>query len=287
MNKTIYMTYKKPPPDKVLTRWKDLNPEYAIDVSLDNDCMEFIKTNFNDHLSELFKTTYNGMNKADLWRLCKLYIHGGVYADVDLVPYLNVDHLNKEITFFTSVSKDQLCFQDFLLSRTPKSPLLLALLLSLISNKNLNGSGPRIDMYKCLRQILETNPIEGRLYRIKTIKIKINIGPSSNNNNKKAINLFYFPTDLTYSIVLNENPYPDQFNFVIENNILTVTRIDDAKLGWGHHHSCSIIFSCDEKIYLFKENSRTDDSWPSATVTDNGVKLFDSHDEEYVRNKGW
>jgi hypothetical protein len=278
MDKTIYMTYKKPLPEKVITRWKEINPEYATDVSLDYDCIEFIKTHFNETLAKLFENTYNGMNKADLWRLCKLYINGGAYADVDLVPYLNLEHLNKEITFFASLSKDRLCYQDFLLSRNPKSPLILALLLSLISNKNLNGNGPRIDMYNCLKQIIEVNPVEGRLYRLKTIKIKINIGPSSDNN-KKEINLFYFPNNLTYSIVLNANPYTDRFSFLIENNVLTVTRIDD-KLGWGHPHSCNIIFDSDEKIYLFKENS-------NGIITDNGVKLFDCHDEEYVRNKGW
>lgn len=286
MNKTIYMTYKTPLPEKVLTRWKELNPAYLIDVSLDVDCIEFIKTHFNESLAELFKTTYNGKNKADLWRLCKLYIFGGVYADVDVVPYLNIDHLNKDVTFYASVSTRQLCFQDFLLSRNPKSPLLLALLLSLISNKNINGGGPLIDMYNCINRILETNPVEGRLYRINTIKIKINIG-SSSNNNKKVINLYYFPSDLKYTIVLDSHPHPDQFDLSIKNNSLVVTRIDDSKLGWGYHHSCRIIFNCDEKIYLFKGNSKLHDSWSDATITDNGVKLFDLHDEEYVKNKGW
>jgi len=44
------------------------------------------------------------MYKADLWRLCKLYIHGGVYADVDLVPYINIDNLDKDITFYSCIS---------------------------------------------------------------------------------------------------------------------------------------------------------------------------------------
>jgi len=286
MNKTIYMTYKKQLPEKVLSRWKELNPEYAIDVSLDEDCINFLKTHFNDRLAELFKSIYNGMNKADLWRLCKLYIHGGIYADVDLVPYLNIDYLNKETTFYAGLSKGPVCFQDFLVSRNPKSPLLLALLVSLISNRNLNGCAPRIDMYNCLKKIIETHPIEGRLYKLKTIKINVNIGHSSNKNNKN-IDLFYFPNDIPYSIVLNSNPHPDKFSFKIENNTLIVTRIDNTILGWGYNHSCSIIFNCDEKIYLFKENIKADSNWAGATVTDNGVKLFDSHDEEYHINKGW
>ena len=40
-NKTIYMTYKKPIPDFVFERWEKLNPEYQLDFSLDEDCIEF------------------------------------------------------------------------------------------------------------------------------------------------------------------------------------------------------------------------------------------------------
>lgn len=37
--KKIFMTYKKPIPERVGNRWKGLNPEYEIDFSLDNDCI--------------------------------------------------------------------------------------------------------------------------------------------------------------------------------------------------------------------------------------------------------
>ena len=36
------------------------------------------------------------MFKADLWRLCKLYVYGGIYADIDLVPYLSIDSIMNE-----------------------------------------------------------------------------------------------------------------------------------------------------------------------------------------------
>jgi mannosyltransferase OCH1-like enzyme len=75
------MKYKKTVPKFVFDRWKKLNPNYNIDFSLDDQCITFIRENFNDYI-------------ADLWRLCKLYIDGGVYADVDLVPYINISCLS-------------------------------------------------------------------------------------------------------------------------------------------------------------------------------------------------
>jgi len=62
-------------------------------MSLNFTKEEFLKNNFNGYIVNLFKVIHIGMYKADLWRLCKLYIHGGVYSDVDLVPYINIDTL--------------------------------------------------------------------------------------------------------------------------------------------------------------------------------------------------
>jgi len=84
-NKTIYFTYKKECPNFVFQRWKKLNKDYDINFSLDDDCISFLIEHFNYYIADLFMKIPQGMYKADLWRLCKLYINGGVYADVDLV----------------------------------------------------------------------------------------------------------------------------------------------------------------------------------------------------------
>ena len=76
----IYMTYKKKVPSKVFRRWKELNPGYEIELSLDDDCYVFLKDNFNDYVADLFRKIPVGMYKADLWRICKLYINGGTKA---------------------------------------------------------------------------------------------------------------------------------------------------------------------------------------------------------------
>ena len=113
-------------------RWLYHNPDYKIDFSLDADCIHFLQKNFNGNVSCLLQSIEKGMYKADLWRLCKLYKNGGVYADVDLVPYLNIDTLDKNITFYSSVAIDRKCiFQAFIANFSkPENPVLLALLLS-------------------------------------------------------------------------------------------------------------------------------------------------------------
>ena len=41
--------------------------------SLDKDCLDFLETNFNNNIYNLFNKIDKGMYKADLWRICKLF----------------------------------------------------------------------------------------------------------------------------------------------------------------------------------------------------------------------
>jgi len=289
MNKTIYMTYKKEVPKLVFSRWADLNKEYNIDFSLDNDCINFLKTNFNSYISDLFEKIPQGMYKADLWRLCKLYINSGVYADVDLVPHINIDNLDKDITFYSCLSiVPTTIFQAFMVNFSkPKNPLILCFLLSFLQDNPYRYShGPTHNMYLCLKHNLNgINPLPNVKYEIEEVKILIKIG--SSDTNTKTINLHYFPDDITYTIKLNLNKYKDAFKFDIVNNILTVTRLD-ALTGWGHNHSCNIIISSKETIFLFQEIKLPNNNASSCYVEHNDLKILDSRDKKYYYNgKCW
>ena len=127
------MTYKKPIPKIVYKRWKKYNPLYNIELSLDDECVLFLERYINQFVASLFNYIPRGMYKADLWRLCKLYINGGVYADVDLIPYLNIDNLNKDITFYSCLTpKTNSIFQAFMVNFSkPRNNLILIFLFSL------------------------------------------------------------------------------------------------------------------------------------------------------------
>lgn len=159
MNKTLYMTYKKPVPTFVFERWRKLNPSYTIEFSLDEDCISFLRTHFNEYIVTLFKNIPVGMFKADLWRLCKLYVYGGSYADVDLIPHISLETLNKDITFYTCLSAhEKSIFQAFMIQNIPRSPLLLCFLLSFLHNRPYTKpNGPTYDMYRCLAYNVQKN----------------------------------------------------------------------------------------------------------------------------------
>jgi mannosyltransferase OCH1-like enzyme len=63
---------------------KKQNPAFNHYLYDDNDCREFIKGNFPENILTAYDSLIPGAYKADLWRLCILYINGGIYMDIKL-----------------------------------------------------------------------------------------------------------------------------------------------------------------------------------------------------------
>jgi hypothetical protein len=285
--KVIYMTYKNIPPKYVFERWQNLNPDYRIDFSLDNDCIQFLQEHFGKEIADLFIQIPQGMFKADLWRLCKLYIYGGVYADVDLVPYISIDKLIKyNNCFYSIMSKDvNSIFQAFFITQI-KNPLLLQFILSFIQNKPYNyGNGPTYDMYNCIKYNINTQINAEIKYDLNTIRINIKIG--SSETNIKKINLYNFQyidkSECEFQII--KHNYNDTFQFSLQDNFLIVKRTDSTH-GWGHNHSLDILINSNQLIFLFKEVC--DDDWRKSYVTYDNNKIMDSRDwKNYNRSEGF
>ena len=58
------------------------NPEFDYHLYSDNDCLQFIKDNFEQDVADAFEMLIPGAFKADLWRYCILYKKGGLYLDI-------------------------------------------------------------------------------------------------------------------------------------------------------------------------------------------------------------
>jgi hypothetical protein len=275
------MTYKKEIPTKVTDRWKQMNPSYTIDFSLDHDCIHFLREHFNDYIANLFISIPIGMYKADLWRLCKLYVYGGVYADVDLVPYINLDLLDTSVDFYSCISAlDNSIFQAFIVAK--KHPLLYVFLLSfLLKNPYSNLNGPTYDMYQCLQYMIKQPILPHKKYEF-DVKIKINIGAS--HTNIKEIPLHYFPKFPSITIKLHDHSFSDKFSFKIQNNVLFVTRID-SPIGWDWPHAVDIGFKSKASIMLFEEHWGVNNQHTDCYVTHFKKKILDSRDKEFVNHE--
>ena len=84
----IYQTwYTKNLPNRMKERvnlLKKQNPAFEHFLFDDNECREFIQNHFSTDVLNAYNSLIPGAYKADLWRLCVLYINGGIYLDIKL-----------------------------------------------------------------------------------------------------------------------------------------------------------------------------------------------------------
>ena len=67
---------------EVLDKNQQINPDFTFHLYDDNRCREFIQTFFEEDVVNAFDTLIPGAYKADLWRLCILFVYGGIYVDI-------------------------------------------------------------------------------------------------------------------------------------------------------------------------------------------------------------
>lgn len=95
----------------------------------DDDQMDkFIKDNFDESVNKAYHRCPMMVMKADLWRYCVIYIHGGIYADSDTVRNEDMSEFVKhdvELVMFSEVH-DRLC--QWLFAAPPKSPILKSII---------------------------------------------------------------------------------------------------------------------------------------------------------------
>lgn len=290
--KIIHFTHYKYPPMIVFERWKQLNPCYGMTFSLDGDCRIFLKKYFGDYFVNLFNSIKKGMYKADLWRLCYLYIYGGIYTDVDIVPLISINKLLElNCNFYSCLSIVHGSIFQAVIMTLPRNPLILIFIWSFVHNMAYTKrAGPTIDMYNCLKEILCVPSIrEAMKYNMDEVFFNMPIGAS--NSDTKIINMRYIPDELIknneITIEMLEHNYEDRFDCKIENNCIIVKRID-KRMGWKHNHIMRLTIKFSQLVYLFQEKRPKGKSTNECYVEHDNEKIFMSRDINYKKkNGGW
>jgi hypothetical protein len=61
---------------------KESNPKITFHLFDEEDCINFIKNNFDLSVLNAYNSLIPCSYKSDLWRFCVLYINGGIYMDI-------------------------------------------------------------------------------------------------------------------------------------------------------------------------------------------------------------
>ena len=126
--------------------WKHNNPGYDYYLFDKEERITFIEKNFNNIVLDTYNNIIPGANKADFFRYCYLYIHGGITTDIDTICIgkLN-DFLLPDIEFVTSVDLNANHLEGqhnlaggTLIASIPKHPILLNCINRIVYNNRNN-----------------------------------------------------------------------------------------------------------------------------------------------------
>jgi mannosyltransferase OCH1-like enzyme len=136
----VYVTWKtkkmSPSMQYNLDTLKLKNPEFTFHLYDDSDCREFIKKHFNKDTVNAFDTLIPGAYKADLWRLCILYIMGGYYMDIKLqtLRKFRLIELSEGEHFVLDRPRDSLHIYNAFMICKAGNPFLLKCIQNLVQN---------------------------------------------------------------------------------------------------------------------------------------------------------
>jgi mannosyltransferase OCH1-like enzyme len=164
----------------ITTLLQELNPEFKYFLYDDTMCRDFIIDYFDNDVLYAFDTLIPGAYKSDLWRLCILYVYGGIYLDIKYINAPNfkfIELLDKE--YF--VRDYHYGVYQALLICLPKNEILMKCINHIVYNvKNklylnnaLEITGPQlVSKYFTREQINHFNlhlSTKGILYNYRTI----------------------------------------------------------------------------------------------------------------------
>ena len=82
---TWHTKHLEPEMEQAVNQLKLDNPEFKHYLYDYEQCRKFIAKYFDYNVLAAFDGLIPGAYKADLWRYCVLYIHGGIYLDIKFV----------------------------------------------------------------------------------------------------------------------------------------------------------------------------------------------------------
>lgn len=143
--RNLFQTWKtaklSPTMQMLVSGWISQNPKYFYQLDDDNGQKMLIQQYFGQDVLNAYLRLIPGAFKADLWRLCALYVFGGVYVDIDTICLGDLDGILDETTEFVTVidlihpthPKGHALFNGFI-AAVPKHPVLLDCIKRIVAN---------------------------------------------------------------------------------------------------------------------------------------------------------
>jgi mannosyltransferase OCH1-like enzyme len=129
--KLIWQTAKSiphPQSHEYIKTWIDKNPEYEWLFMDDARCDQFIQDHFNQEFYNMYLSLPYGVMRADVWRVCVVYVYGGVYVDTDCECVVAIDQWINNCSLVVAEEVPNGDLANFAFAAEPNHPALLSVI---------------------------------------------------------------------------------------------------------------------------------------------------------------
>jgi hypothetical protein len=112
---------------EIAQSWELKNRGYVYRLYDDAECRRFIQVQFGPRVLAAYDAIEAGAFRADLWRYCALYAHGGVYADLDTLCVGAIDAVvDPGAALVVPVDLDTRNLFNAFIGVVPRHPVMIA-----------------------------------------------------------------------------------------------------------------------------------------------------------------
>ena len=126
---------------RAINNIKKNNPEFKYELYTDNECLKFIKDNFDESVSNAYQKLIPKAFRADLWRYCILYKKGGIYMDIKYIPNNNFSFMDLTESEHFCLDADNIKIYNAFMVSLPNNPALLNAINKIVENVNTKNYG--------------------------------------------------------------------------------------------------------------------------------------------------
>lgn len=148
--KVIYQVWiQNKLPEYIKKNIMEKNPNYEYRFFSEENCINYLKHNYDKTLLDCFNNLKNLSHKCDIFRYALLYKEGGIYIDADLNLQIGCDEIIKQsdnsqmITSIGAHTKNYYngeCTNGFIFT-VPNNPLFIDLICFIMNNPNPKDYG--------------------------------------------------------------------------------------------------------------------------------------------------
>lgn len=187
-------------------QWSVLNPGWNYIYMDSKQREDFVLKYFGEKWLSLFKKCPLGIMKANIWMYMSLYIYGGVYSDIDLLPLVEIDQWIKNeydlILFSDELEKNDICVNIFIVAANKNHPILKKTIDD-IYNILIDFDNTQIDEYTVFKTTAEPifrKSINSIIDPNNTLSVLDSIDRYNELPMSRNHKVYYYSGDYTYNV---------------------------------------------------------------------------------------